>query len=103
MQTFKSILSHTDGSVAAGYIHALAPKVLQFLHSEQAQRVASPSDLALSVESLNVLETLVQLAEPQHSKISEFAILNLAQYNCTVIVTNNHESLVCTKLGIITF
>lgn len=103
MQTFKSILNHTDASVAAGYIHALAPKVLQFLHSEQAQRVASPNDLTLTVESLNVLEALVQLAEPQHSK---FYVLYyrtnpiVRLYTC-IIVTCNIDSyvvLVCMRL-----
>lgn len=68
MQTFRSILNEADSSVAAGFIHALAPLVLQFLHSEQARRVTSSLEMALTVECLAVVETLVSLADPQHRK-----------------------------------
>uniref|UniRef100_A0A1B6GMZ3 HEAT repeat-containing protein 5A n=1 Tax=Cuerna arida TaxID=1464854 RepID=A0A1B6GMZ3_9HEMI len=66
MQTFRSILNHSEASVAAGYIHALAPRVVQYLHSEGARHVGSDLELALTVESLTVVESLVRLAEPQH-------------------------------------
>lgn len=68
MQTFRSILGHSAANVSAGFIHALAPKVLQYLHGEQARRVTTDLDLALTLESLGVVEALVRLAEPQHRK-----------------------------------
>lgn len=66
MQTFRSILGHSAANVSAGFIHALAPKVLQYLHSEKARQVTTDADLTLVVESLGVVEALVRLAEPQH-------------------------------------
>ncbi|XP_054269957.1 HEAT repeat-containing protein 5B-like isoform X2 [Macrosteles quadrilineatus] len=66
MQTFRSILGHSAANVSAGFIHALAPKVLQYLHGEQARRVTTDLDLVLTLESLGVVEALVRLAEPQH-------------------------------------
>ncbi|XP_067680006.1 HEAT repeat-containing protein 5B-like isoform X1 [Haliotis asinina] len=63
VQAFVSILQHSDTQVATPYIHALAPKVIEFLYSVASSRPKSDLELTLVLESLRVLETLVNLAE----------------------------------------
>lgn len=41
---------------------------MQYLHSDTARKVTSETELALTLESINVVDSLVQLAEPQKSK-----------------------------------
>ena len=51
------------------YVHALAPKMVAHLCSAASRRPESQLQLLVTVESLNCLEALVALAEPQHCKL----------------------------------
>lgn len=68
MQTLKSIFSHPERSVATPYIHALAPRLIEYLYGENAQNVANDNELAVTLETIGTVEMLITLAEPQHRK-----------------------------------
>lgn len=68
MQTLRSIFAHPDKLVATPYIHTLAPRLVEFLYSENAKRILSDGELAVTLETIVTVESLITLAEPQHSK-----------------------------------
>lgn len=68
IQTMRSIFVTTELRVATPYIHALAPRVIEALYSEQARYPQTDVDLAMIVESITTVETLIALAEPQNRK-----------------------------------
>lgn len=68
IQTMRSIFVHAELVVATPYIHALAPRVMEALCSDAARAPKSDAELAVTLESVTVVETLVALAEPQNRK-----------------------------------
>lgn len=68
MQTLKSIFSHSERAVATPYIHALAPRLVEYLYATSAQNIANEGELALTGETIATVEMLITLAEPQHRK-----------------------------------
>lgn len=110
IQTFRSILSHPDRAVITGYIHALAPRVIQYLHSSAAHQPNSDTELALTLESITAVETLVQLAEPEH-RIQMLSLLvpilvdcllegpSLKQANKFCRALHDHSLQWLTKIG----
>jgi hypothetical protein len=64
----RTIFAHPDRSVATPYIHALAPRLVEFLYSETSKQLTSDIELSLILESIQTVETLITLAEPKHSK-----------------------------------
>lgn len=67
VQTMRTIFAHSDRNVATPYIHALAPRLVEFLYSETSKQLASDVELSLTLESIQTVETLITLAEPKHS------------------------------------
>ncbi|XP_039288533.1 HEAT repeat-containing protein 5B isoform X2 [Nilaparvata lugens] len=66
VQTLRSIFSHSEKAVTTGYIHALAPRIVEYLHSEAARNPTSDNELLLTLESIYTIESLVPLSEPKH-------------------------------------
>jgi hypothetical protein len=64
----RTIFSTPDRSVATPYIHALAPRLIEFLYSETSKKFASDAELSLTLESIQTVEVLITLAEPKQSK-----------------------------------
>jgi hypothetical protein len=64
----RTIFAHPDRNVATPYIHALAPRLVEFLYSETSKHLASDIELSFTLESIQTVETLITLAEPKHSK-----------------------------------
>jgi len=64
----RTIFSTPDRSVATPYIHALAPRLIEFLYSETSKQLASDAEMSLTLESIQTVEALITLAEPKHSK-----------------------------------
>ncbi|CAI9730243.1 repeat-containing 5B-like isoform X2 [Octopus vulgaris] len=65
IQTFISILQHTDRAVYTPFIHALAPKVTEYLYSITNEQPQSETELSLIFESIKMLETLLDLADDE--------------------------------------
>lgn len=68
IQTLKSLFIHPDRSVATPYIHALAPRLVEFLYSDSARKIFSQGELSVTSETILTVESLIELAEPQNSK-----------------------------------
>lgn len=73
IETMRRIFAHPDRSVATPYIHALAPRVIEYLYTEQSRRVTSDAELNLTLESIRTVDTLISIAEPKHSKFFSLA------------------------------
>jgi HEAT repeat-containing protein 5 len=69
VQTMRSIFVNADLKVATPYIHALAPRLIENLHSDNVKLVTNDTELALVLESITTVEALIGLAEPQNSKL----------------------------------
>lgn len=70
IQTMRSIFLSTDLKVATPYIHALAPRVIEGLYTEKAKNPTTELELAMILESVTTVETLISLAEPQNRKFN---------------------------------
>lgn len=68
IQTMRSIFVSTELKVATPYIHALAPRAIEGLYNELARNPKSDVELAIVLESITTVETLIALAEPQNRK-----------------------------------
>lgn len=68
IQTMRSIFTTTDLKVSTPYIHALAPRVIEGLYTEKARNPTNELELAITLESITTVETLITLAEPQNRK-----------------------------------
>lgn len=64
----RRVFSHPDRSVATPYIHALAPRVIEYLYTEESQKISPEAHLTLTLESIKTVDTLFSIAEPKHSK-----------------------------------
>ncbi len=68
IQTIRSIYLGTDLKVATPYIHALAPRIIEGLYTEKAKHPTNDLELAIILESITTVESLISLAEPQNRK-----------------------------------
>nr|CAD7195140.1 unnamed protein product [Timema douglasi] len=74
VQTVRTIFAHSDRNVATPYIHALAPRIIEFLYTDASRLPVSDAQLSLTLESIHTVETLITLAEPKHSKLLTFCV-----------------------------
>lgn len=68
VETMRRIFSHPDRSVSTPYIHALAPRVVEYLYSDESRHLTAESQLTLTLESIRTVDSLISIAEPKHSK-----------------------------------
>lgn len=68
MQTLRSIFNHSDMTVSTPYIHALAPRIVEYLYTDSAKTVTSEPELMVTLEAITTVESLISLAEPQNRK-----------------------------------
>ncbi|XP_052891459.1 HEAT repeat-containing protein 5B isoform X3 [Anopheles moucheti] len=66
VQTMRSIFANGELKVSTPYIHALAPRLIEHLYSEQARNPTNEHELALVLEGITTVEALIALAEPQN-------------------------------------
>ncbi|XP_037035883.1 HEAT repeat-containing protein 5B isoform X5 [Bradysia coprophila] len=71
IQTMRSIFLGTDLKVATPYIHALAPRVIEGLYTEKAKNPTTELELAITLESVTTVESLISLAEPQNRNLMQ--------------------------------
>uniref|UniRef100_T1DQ05 Putative secreted protein n=3 Tax=Anopheles aquasalis TaxID=42839 RepID=T1DQ05_ANOAQ len=66
VQTIRSIFANCELKVSTPYIHALAPRLIEHLYSDQSRNPANEHEMALVLEGVTTVETLIALAEPQN-------------------------------------
>lgn len=64
VQTLRTIFQHPELSISTPYIHALAPRIVEFLYSESSKQVTNDSELSFTLECIMSIEGLIALAEP---------------------------------------
>lgn len=74
VQTLKHLFNHSDKTVSNGYILALAPRLVEYLHLEATKCPNTELELQLSIEVINAVESLIRLAEPDKGIIEIFVI-----------------------------
>ena len=63
------IFETADRSVSTPFIHALAPRILEFLYSEDARNVQTKAQLEMTLECIRAIQILVQIVDtPEKSK-----------------------------------
>ena len=65
--------------VVTPYVHALAPKIVAHLCSPAARNVDSQQELLITIQSINCLEALTALTEPEHCNC--FSTLSRISFN----------------------
>lgn len=68
VQTLKTIFVHPEKSISTPYIHALAPRLVEYLYSEDSKHVENELELSFTLECINTIEALIALAEPNNRK-----------------------------------
>lgn len=68
VQTIKSIFVNAELKVATPYIHALAPRIIENLFADNTKTPRDEIELALILESVTTVDSLITLAEPQNRK-----------------------------------
>ncbi|EEB14387.1 conserved hypothetical protein [Pediculus humanus corporis] len=66
IETMRRIFAHSDRTVSTPYIHALAPRVIEYLYTEESRHFDSEADLTLTLESIRTVDSLITIAEPKH-------------------------------------
>jgi hypothetical protein len=67
VQTIRSIFINAElKSVATPYIHALAPRIIENLYADNTKVPKDEIELALILESITTVDSLITLAEPQN-------------------------------------
>jgi hypothetical protein len=66
VQTLRSIFQHPDKSVSSAYILALAPRIIEYLHSDESRNIATDMELQYTLECIYTVEALVKLCDPKH-------------------------------------
>jgi len=65
VQTLSLIFQHGEPSISVPYIHALAPRVIEWLLGKQVRNPQDEISLALVLDSLQMVEVLLVITEPQ--------------------------------------
>ncbi|KAL3874425.1 hypothetical protein ACJMK2_037438 [Sinanodonta woodiana] len=74
IQMFNSIMIHVDRESATPFIHAFAPKVVEFLYTTSSVRPTTDAERDLMIASVECLENLVTIAE-ESKRITLLTIL----------------------------
>ncbi|KAF4532737.1 hypothetical protein B566_EDAN011929 [Ephemera danica] len=93
VQTLRAVFQTPERSVAGAYVHALAPRLVETLYrltgaaTPQRHQPVDDNEVPVVLEGLKTLETLVQLAEPQHRKYRSTATVGEPR----IVGTNEHR------------
>ncbi|XP_051162517.1 HEAT repeat-containing protein 5B isoform X3 [Leptopilina boulardi] len=71
VQTLRTIFQHPELSISTPYIHSLAPRIVEFLYSEQSKQVENDSELSFTLECIMSIEGLIALAEPANRELMQ--------------------------------
>uniref|UniRef100_T1IQK7 HEAT repeat-containing protein 5A n=1 Tax=Strigamia maritima TaxID=126957 RepID=T1IQK7_STRMM len=66
VQTLKSVFLHSNCMISTPYIHALAPRIIEYLLSNEALQTSDEQHATITLECLQAVETLISVAEPNH-------------------------------------
>jgi hypothetical protein len=68
VQTIRSVFVNADLKTATPYIHAIAPRIIENLYTDNMKNPKDEVELALILESITTVDALITLAEPKNRK-----------------------------------
>jgi hypothetical protein len=68
IQTIRSVFLNADLMTATPYIHAIAPRIIENLYTDNTKNPKDEIELAMILESITTVDALITLAEPKNSK-----------------------------------
>lgn len=93
VQTIKSIFVNAELKVATPYIHALAPRLIENLFADNTKSPKDEIELAIILESITTVDSLITLAEPQNRKFCFLYYFSFCltshSYHLTLTATGN--------------
>ncbi|XP_066585201.1 HEAT repeat-containing protein 5B isoform X2 [Prorops nasuta] len=63
VQTLRTIFLHPERIISTPYIHALAPRLVEYLYSDKSKQVVSEIELLFTLECISTVEALIGLVE----------------------------------------
>jgi len=75
MNLVSEIFEKADRSVSTPFIHALAPRILQYLYSDEAKNIQTKPQLELTLESIRVVQILVQIADNSEKRVQMLTLI----------------------------
>lgn len=69
VQTLRTIFLHPERNISAPYINALAPRLLEYLHSYRSKQVTSDMELTFTLECISTVEALIGLVDFPNRKL----------------------------------
>lgn len=84
VQTLRTIFLHPERTISTPYIHALAPRIVEYLYSDQSKQVTNDVELQYTLECITTVENLIELAEPTQSKF--YGIVKNSVSSCTIVI-----------------
>lgn len=68
VQTLRTIFLHPERNISTPYIHALAPRLVEYLYSDRSKQVTSDMELTFTLECISTVEVLIGLADLPNRK-----------------------------------
>lgn len=62
----RTIFLHPDRAISTPYIHALAPRLVEYLYSEKSKQITTDLELSFTLECISTVEALIGLADLSH-------------------------------------
>lgn len=62
----RTIFLHPERIISIPYIHALAPRLVEYLYSDKSKQVTTDVGLSFTLECVNTIEALIGLADLSH-------------------------------------
>ncbi|KMQ92675.1 heat repeat-containing protein 5b [Lasius niger] len=63
VQTLRTIFLHPERNISTPYIHALAPRLVEYLYSDKSKQVTDDMELTFTLECVSTVEALIGLAD----------------------------------------
>ncbi|KAG5327693.1 HTR5B protein, partial [Pseudoatta argentina] len=63
VQTLRTIFLHPERNISTPYIHALAPRLIEYLYSDKSKQVTNDMELTFTLECISTVEALIGLAD----------------------------------------
>lgn len=69
VQTLRTIFLHPVCHISIPYIHALAPRLIEYLYNDKSKQVTSDMELTFTLECITTVEALIGLADVSNRKL----------------------------------
>ncbi|XP_034187118.1 HEAT repeat-containing protein 5B isoform X2 [Osmia lignaria lignaria] len=63
VQTLRTIFLHPERVISTPYIHALAPRLVEYLYSDKSKQVTNDLELSFTLECISTVEALIGVAD----------------------------------------